>query len=420
MTDVNAQALLAQGSSQAPATVASGFGVDVRNFDNTPSTVLLTLLSTTEASFTVGEASSFPPAPFVVGIDRGTASQELCLVNQVAGSTFYVTRGYSPLKAVTGEVSEPLSHDANAIVELMMSAQDFYDANYHQTSPFLDLHPQYLGADGTRHDDPAKHLIGESLATGLPTDSVPGDVATAGSGNVATSDHVHGRESTSEVFPIGMLMYNPLIGGVTGSPPAATSSTSFAYGGIISDSSRILKGPDLDSYAPVPIPGQPAVPRVSLTYLFWDDVGGGQYIGTQDFYYPWGNAPLGDPPGLAIPANATYYYLITDTTVALGMNVLGLATGGGFYFRMDTKNVIYNKTTNDISVPVAFSINIPSTLPSGFIACDGSVVPISDYPLLFQAIGTTYSETQNPLSEYLYEFPYFQIPNFPDFYIKAF
>src|ERR1700722_5286888 len=66
----------------------------------------------------VGSTASYPTPPFILGIDRGTSSQEVCLCTSIIdGTHFGATRGYDGTTAV--------SHNAGATVEHTAAAIDY-------------------------------------------------------------------------------------------------------------------------------------------------------------------------------------------------------------------------------------------------------------------------------------------------------
>ena len=80
--------------------------------DNNPDTTALP----------VGDNSSYPDVPFTLGLERGTANQEVVECTALSGSTgFIVTRGFNG--------SPILAHQEGASVELTSAAIDYAEAN---------------------------------------------------------------------------------------------------------------------------------------------------------------------------------------------------------------------------------------------------------------------------------------------------
>lgn len=95
-----------------------------RNYSNTAvSTTLTAGISNSAVSLTVASVTGYPSAPFTIIIDPGTASEELCEVTNVSGSTFTVTRGIDGTPAI--------SHSNGATVVHGASARDFSEPQDH-------------------------------------------------------------------------------------------------------------------------------------------------------------------------------------------------------------------------------------------------------------------------------------------------
>lgn len=152
-----------------------------------PATQLSGALSSSATSFTVSSATGYPSGsggPFVVCIDRGTASEEKILISSVASTTFTVAsggRGYDGTTATT--------HSSSATVEHVLDAATIAEANDHVNTTTRDDHTQYL--NNARHDVTSRHAFGAALGTpGSP--AAVGTTASAGTGSApARSDHVH-------------------------------------------------------------------------------------------------------------------------------------------------------------------------------------------------------------------------------------
>lgn len=140
-----------------------------------------------------GGGSGYPTgatAPFVVVIDRGTATEEKILVATRAGDTFStLTRGYDGTSAQT--------HGAQAVVEHVFDAASATEDNAHVNTVTRDDHSQYLKTDGSRAPTGITNIAAIAGA------SAPGDTASKGTGpTLALSDHRHSREA-APIYWIG-------------------------------------------------------------------------------------------------------------------------------------------------------------------------------------------------------------------------
>ncbi len=95
-----------------------------RTFSNVAPPVALTAAVTpTATSLPVGSTSGYGAAPFVIGLERGSVREEVCLVTGLTATSFTVQRGYDGTQAV--------DHAAGAIVEHTVAAIDYREANNH-------------------------------------------------------------------------------------------------------------------------------------------------------------------------------------------------------------------------------------------------------------------------------------------------
>lgn len=170
-----------------------------------PATQLSGSLSASATSFTVSSATGYPSGsagPFVICIDRGTASEEKILISSVASTTFTVAsggRGYDGTTATT--------HASAATVEHVLDAATISEANDHVNTTSRDDHTQYLNT--ARHDVTSRHAFGAALGTPSAPAAV-GTTASAGTGSVpARSDHVHdlgtGSIDAAALFAAGVV-----------------------------------------------------------------------------------------------------------------------------------------------------------------------------------------------------------------------
>lgn len=96
----------------------------IKNYSNTAALQPLTAgVNSSDITLTVGNTSSYPNAPFLLSIDRGTVNQEVCYCSAKTSTTFTVQRGYDGTTAV--------AHLTGASVELTVSAEDYSQANAH-------------------------------------------------------------------------------------------------------------------------------------------------------------------------------------------------------------------------------------------------------------------------------------------------
>jgi microcystin-dependent protein len=104
----------------------------LRNYTNVASPVALTAgVASNTLVLQVPSTAGYPVPPFTVGIDRGTAREEVCLCTGLTSNSFTVTRGYD---GTTAQV-----HDLGASVEHCVSAEDYAEANAHVNSPHAGL-----------------------------------------------------------------------------------------------------------------------------------------------------------------------------------------------------------------------------------------------------------------------------------------
>ena len=98
--------------------------MSIRNYSNTaaPQTLLTAITSDLTVSLNVGDTSTYPSAPFILAIDRGTSSQEVVECTAVPDSThFTVTRGF--------DGSAKHNHSIGGTVEHASAAIDYREPN---------------------------------------------------------------------------------------------------------------------------------------------------------------------------------------------------------------------------------------------------------------------------------------------------
>lgn len=92
-----------------------------RNYSNTaPPVALGATVNNAATTLTVSSTTGYPAAPFLLGIERGTANEEVVLCTAKTGTTFTVTRGYDGTTAV--------SHTLGAMIEHTTAAIDYREA----------------------------------------------------------------------------------------------------------------------------------------------------------------------------------------------------------------------------------------------------------------------------------------------------
>lgn len=142
----------------------------------------------------VKTTQGYPAAPFLICVDPGAATQEVCLVTSLDSVSFTVTRNY--------DGAGIFIHSAqSASVIHTTTSLDYSVLNHHVYDSTVDWHPRYL--DVTRHSQ-RPHVFGGAL--GIPSSvssSQPGDagqVNPTGSTLAVPADHVHARESYGQVL----------------------------------------------------------------------------------------------------------------------------------------------------------------------------------------------------------------------------
>lgn len=87
-----------------------------RNYSNTAPPVALTVAATNVATtLTVASTTGYPAAPFLLGLERGTANEEVCLCTSLTATAFTVTRGYDNTTAKTHAIGTSVEHTVAAI-----------------------------------------------------------------------------------------------------------------------------------------------------------------------------------------------------------------------------------------------------------------------------------------------------------------
>lgn len=164
----------------------------LRNYINTALPVTLSVgVNASATSFQVPSTAGYPTAPFTLGIERGTANEEMSLCTGIPDSThFTVTRGYD---GTSGK-----SHSPGIAIEHCVSAGDYSDANSHIFDTTRNDHTQYL----LRNILTTKGDIFASAAGGIVR------VAVGSDGTVLTADSTQApglRWGTISLVPSGTI-----------------------------------------------------------------------------------------------------------------------------------------------------------------------------------------------------------------------
>lgn len=164
----------------------------LRQYANAPATTLVGTITALATALTVTSVTGLPISyPYILILDRATASEEVVLVTAGTGANLTVTRGYDSTTA--------FSHSAGAVVEHGISAIDPREANAHVNATGTGLH----GRTG--------NLVGDSDAQTLTNKTISADnntisgiaassfVLSNGSGNLDGS-------ASQKVVPAGVVI----------------------------------------------------------------------------------------------------------------------------------------------------------------------------------------------------------------------
>ena len=98
-----------------------------RNYTNTaPQGALTVAVDCAATTLTVNSTAGSPEPPFTIGLERGTANEEVVLCTEKSGTTFTVTRAYD---GTTGK-----AHAIGTSVEHTVAAIDYVEARDHRES----------------------------------------------------------------------------------------------------------------------------------------------------------------------------------------------------------------------------------------------------------------------------------------------
>lgn len=87
-----------------------------RNYSNTAPPLSLGVgVSAAATTLTVSSTTGYPDAPFLLGLERGTANEEVALCTARTATEFTVERGYDGTTAKDHEVGTLIEHTVAAI-----------------------------------------------------------------------------------------------------------------------------------------------------------------------------------------------------------------------------------------------------------------------------------------------------------------
>lgn len=135
----------------------------MRNYSNTAPPISLTVAASAAATvLTVASTTGYPAAPFLLGLERGTANEEVVLCTATTATTFTVTRGYDGTSAK--------AHVIGTSVEHTVAAMDYREATGPRTvrvSHTFAVPGDLVAASGTDNVIPGFFLAvpGYSIAT---------------------------------------------------------------------------------------------------------------------------------------------------------------------------------------------------------------------------------------------------------------
>lgn len=87
-----------------------------RNYTNTAPPVSLSIsVDESSTTLTVSSTEGYPEAPFTLGLERGTANEEVALCTVKSSTTFTVERGYDGTTAKSHAIGTSVEHTVAAI-----------------------------------------------------------------------------------------------------------------------------------------------------------------------------------------------------------------------------------------------------------------------------------------------------------------
>lgn len=177
----------------------------LRNYSSTAAEATLAAgVSAANTTLLVSGTTGFPAVPFVLALGAGSASQELVLVTNVAGTTLTVTRGYDSTVASIQE--------AGTVVQHSHAALDFREANAHVNAN-SGVHGATGSVVGTTD---AQTLTNKTLALGSNTLS-----GTRAQFNTAMTDDDFATLAGTETLTNKTLTAPVINGALTGTAFAA-------------------------------------------------------------------------------------------------------------------------------------------------------------------------------------------------------
>lgn len=159
-------------------------------------TVVASGLDEDSLSLTAEDASSYlETGPYIIAVGIDTSHFELMEVVSRLGNTFTISADGRGIDSTLQQ-----QHDPGEKIWHVPIADDFREMRAHMVDDDRDDHPQYMMADGTRHDLTARHPIGDVVPLGDDGDIQPiGGAASAGDPTTGTAatDHIHPFDADS-------------------------------------------------------------------------------------------------------------------------------------------------------------------------------------------------------------------------------
>jgi len=165
-----------------------------RNYTNSAPPVALTVAATdTDTTLTVASTTGYPDVPFTLGLERGTANEEVVLCTAKTVTEFTVTRGYDGSTARTHAIGSSVEHTTAAV--------DYTEAMAH------------------REASSGVHGITGAVVGTTDTQTLSGKTIDGGSN---TLQNLPAGAVTSGVFDIARIPAIPWSTGISGKPSTFT------------------------------------------------------------------------------------------------------------------------------------------------------------------------------------------------------